>query len=297
MNYNKNPLQASLLVALSGILYGFLGYLGTKLIETDLSISMMLFWRFTIAGLWMLIFCVRSHCKTQSFSKVNKRALCYMFVIGAIGYTGSSGFFFVASEYTGTGLAMVIFFSYPIAIALYSCLMHKKVLKLGTVCTLVAITTGLFLLRDSSNHPISLLGIFFGLLSSITYAFYVIGCKRFSSLNMDSAILTTVVCFSCSVVFLVLALFNHSLAFPSSLKAWIYILGLGIFVTAIPIQLMLEGLKRISSLRASIISVLEPLVTVLVGVLLLNESISTIQMVGVIILLGSTLLIQFQKEL
>jgi drug/metabolite transporter (DMT)-like permease len=60
---------------------------------------------------------------------------------------------------------------------------------------------------------------------------------------------------------------------------------------------MLEGLKYISSLRASIISVLEPLVTVVLGVILLNESISNLQILGSCLILGSTLLVQFNRGL
>jgi len=294
---NNKTIQASLLVAISGILYGFLGYMGTKIIDENLSIPMMLFWRFLVAGLWMSLFFAKKQLKNKKLARADKRTLCYTFLFGAIGYSGSCGFFFMASQYTGTGVAMVIFFSYPIAVALCNCFLHKEAMKIGTGISLLAITLGLFLLRDSTNHPISLVGILLGVLAALSYAFYVIGSKRFSSLNVDSTLLTMVVCFSCAFIFCLLAVADHSFVVPHSLRTWGYILGLGIFVTALPIQLMLEGLKHISSMRASIISVLEPLVTVLVGILLLNESISSIQLLGVIILLGSTILIQFQKGL
>ncbi len=52
-----------------------------------------------------------------------------------------------------------------------------------------------------------------------------------------------------------------------------------------------------SSMRAAIISVLEPLVTVFVGVLLLNESLTHLQMLGAAIIISSALLVQFQKEI
>jgi drug/metabolite transporter (DMT)-like permease len=84
---------------------------------------------------------------------------------------------------------------------------------------------------------------------------------------------------------------------PETLKSWLYILAVGIIATALPIQLMLKGLKYISSMRASIISVVEPLVTVFVGVILLQETISYLQFIGVFVILASALLVQFQKEL
>jgi drug/metabolite transporter (DMT)-like permease len=142
-----------------------------------------------------------------------------------------------------------------------------------------------------------MIGIFFGILSAVCYAFYVIGSKRFSSITMDSNILTVTVCFGCAFIFLVLTLSTGNFILPHSMQGWLYLLALGILATALPIQLMLEGLKYVSSMRASIISVLEPLITVFVGVLLLDEAVSQLQMLGAGIILASALLIQFQKEL
>ncbi len=45
-NTTQKILFASFLVAISGILYGFIGYLGTNLLRADMSVSTMLFWRF-----------------------------------------------------------------------------------------------------------------------------------------------------------------------------------------------------------------------------------------------------------
>lgn len=105
------------------------------------------------------------------------------------------------------------------------------------------------------------------------------------------------VCFGGAFVFLALAVFSQSLIFLSTVESWGYLLVLSIFSTVLPILLMLVGLKHVSSVRASIISVLEPLVTLFVGILLLNETISITQIYGVLLLIGSTLLVQFQKEL
>src|SRR5579872_6787464 len=46
---------ATALVALSAVLYGSLAFLGTKLVQLDFSISTMLFWRFFVATLWMVV--------------------------------------------------------------------------------------------------------------------------------------------------------------------------------------------------------------------------------------------------
>lgn len=290
----KKMLQASALISLSAVLYGFLGYLGTAILHDQIPITSMLFWRFFIAGCWMLLFVIK---KSKKIQPISKNALLGMFLLGAFSYSGSSEFYFIATQYTGTGLAMVIFFSYPVIVALLSWGMQRHHLNRVTLITLGLMMGGLYLLKGPANHPIHIIGIVFATLAALFYAFYVVGSKRFSSVTIDSNILTMTVCFGSASLFLILALAAHRFVFPTSLQNALYFLALGIIATAIPIQLMLEGLKYVTPMRASIISVLEPIVTMVVGIILLNESLTHLQMVGVLIVLGSALLVQFQKEL
>ncbi len=293
---NSAMLKANLYVIASGILYGFLGFLGTNIIQNHISLSNMLFWRFLVAGCWMLIFSAKRNYQVNIFAKSNKGILFFMFMLGAIGYAGASGFYFIASRYTGTGIAMVIFFCYPIMVLLFAWLAQGKKITIGTMVTLITLIVGLYLLQDSKKHVLSLVGIFWSILAALSYAIYVIGSKKYSSLKIDSSLLTIMVCFGCACIFFIFAIFTHSLFFPWSIRAWIFLLALGILATAVPIQLMLEGLKHVSSMRASIISVLEPLVTLLVGILLMHEPVSGLQLFGAFIVLAGTMLVLFQSE-
>lgn len=256
----------------------------------------MLFWRFFIAGIWISFLVIKDFDKDK-FKQTHFRSLLYMFLLGAICYASASEFYFIASPYIGTGLAMVIFFSYPILVALSSWILKENRFNLISIFMLALMCAGLFLLQDNSNSKFDIIGILLALISALGYALYIIGSKKISSLTIDTKLLTTAVCFGCAVIFLIISLLTHTFAFPHTLKNCLPLLALGILSTAIPIQLMLIGLKDISSIRASIISVLEPLVTLLVGIVLLHESISHMQLLGTFIILASALFVQFQKNL
>lgn len=297
MKSNNLPMiQASLLVALSGVLYGLMGFLGSKIIAENIDISSMLFWRFFIAGLWMIPFIVKNKAHHALF-KIDKRQLWFVLLLGPLAYAGGSGFYFMACAHMGTGLSMVIFFSYPIIIAFFAWLTQKYQVNFSTFFLFLCMSIGFFLLRDASDNPINLVGVLFSFAAAGSYALYIVGSKKYSSHVIDSNILTMLISFGSAFIFMILSLSKGSIAMPQSPKTWTYLLSLGILVTALPIQLMLEGLKKISSMRASIISVLEPIVTVFVGILLLNESLSLTQFIGIIIILGSAIMVQFQREL
>jgi drug/metabolite transporter (DMT)-like permease len=140
-------------------------------------------------------------------------------------------------------------------------------------------------------------GMLFAILGAACYAIYIFLANNPAMRNMDSAWLTFLLSIGCAALFLVYSLLTHSFIIPTTLQTWFYCLLLSVLATALPIQLMLKGLQRISSMRAAMISVLEPLMTVFIGILLLSEMLSGLQFLGCGLLLMSALLVQFTKEL
>src|SRR5438132_7429592 len=104
-NENKGTLYA----IISGLFYGLVGYFGISVVHANFSISNMLFWRFLISILLIILFLTP---KIRQI-KINDRAIWGAFISGAIFYSSSSVTYFMASSYIGTGLSMVIFFTYP----------------------------------------------------------------------------------------------------------------------------------------------------------------------------------------
>jgi drug/metabolite transporter (DMT)-like permease len=228
--------------------------------------------------------------------KVPVSSFFLLFLLGAIGYAGSAGFYFVATHYAGTGSAMVIFFSYPIVIMVANGIWQKKKPSASLVITLYIMVLGLFLLVDTTKANVNLQGICFAVLAALCYAFYVMGSKYIASLQIDTKLATLWVCFGCCSLFFLLSLWDASLYFPHSAKTLSYLVVLGVLITALPIQLMQKGLQHVSSLHASMLSLTEPLVTLFLGIVFLKENFSFLQVIGVTLLLSSAIFTQLQEK-
>lgn len=289
-----NEMRATLLVALSATLYGCLGFFGTKLINLHFTVSAMLFWRFFIAALWMLPFLWKKFTQTATVKNYNNYHLLRAFIFGGICYGGNSALYFIASRYIGTGLAMVIFFTYPMFVVLLARLIDKYPISKHMIIALISIGVGLLLLKGNHTATLNKVGVFFAILSAVFYAFYIFGSKYIAR-NIPTCHSTILVCAGCSLLFLIITLFNHEFIWPTLLKEWLYIITLGVVATALPIQLLLEGLKDIQPSKVAIISVLEPVVTLIVGITALHEVTSTVQLIGCIIILFSAVVIQFER--
>ncbi len=275
-----NHYKGSIYVILSSMLYGSLGYFGMSLISENLSVCNMLFWRFLISSLSIILFIYLSKQNLNYFSKQNFK----LFIYAAIFYGSSSAFYFASSTYIGTGLSMVILFIYPTIIIAFNALFYKQKIDKLYYVSMSLIIVGMILLVNQADLSFNLLGISLSIISAIEYAAYIIYSKRYSTTPPITAALMVSLgsCFGC----LIFALFEGSFYLPSNnFQIWINFITIGIVCTSLPILFMLKGLKYISAEKASLLSVVEPVCVGIAGILLLNESINLHQLFGVIIIL------------
>ncbi|STX42622.1 permease, DMT superfamily [Legionella donaldsonii] len=282
MQHNK---KGAAYAALSGLFFGLIGYFGVSVINADISVSNMLFWRFLVSGLFIAILLIPS-MKT-SLSTTSIWELFKVTSAGALFYGACSIFYFIAAKYIGSGLSMVIFFTYPAIVMLINFLFYKQKISKIYYLAITIIFIGLVFLTHGEGIKFDVTGIGLSLLSALLYALYLIASK---SSPVPSLLATLMVSIGCMVACLIAALMDNTFKVPLGINVWFNICGIGIICTALPIVLLLQGLKYISSVQASILSVLEPVFVVIFGILLLNETINFIQTLGVLILLSGALL-------
>ncbi|MCS5711613.1 EamA family transporter [Candidatus Berkiella aquae] len=282
--------QGALLALFSGLLYGLVGYFGVKLIDLDFSIAGMQFWRFFISAItvgFVLIY-------QNNTIKESKTVLFKTFTLGGLFYSVSAGIYFVACQYIGTGPSMVVFFTYPAFVMLINWILFKQAMPKIYFLAICLIILGMSLLVDMSEFKADALGIAIAVLSGICYAGYIVSSKN---LKVSPIISTLMVSLGCATACLVYALWDKNFSLPTSYQQWAYIVAFGTITTAIPMLLFLEGLKRISSEKASILSVSEPVFVVIFGIVLLEESIELPKVVGIATILSGAILTLFANAI
>ena len=291
MKHISKEHRGSIYAILSGLLYGLLGYFGVSIMRESLSVTNMLFWRFLLASLVIGLFMVLSR---QQITRGFYRDMAVAFFNGALFYGLSAMLYFMACPYIGSGLAMVIFFTFPVWVTLFNFALYKQKIAGTYYLVLFAMVAGLFFLMDFHDMALNLMGILLSLASALAYAFYIVSSKKIVSL--PSSVATLMVCLGCALAFLCYSLVNNSLSLPSSFMVWRNILGIAILSTAIPIVLLLRSLNYINSEKAAILSVMEPVSVVIFGVILLHEPMKLQYVAGIGIILGAAMLTLFHKK-
>lgn len=271
----------------SGFLYGLLGYFGVGAMHGGSSVSNMLFWRFLLSGLFIAVIALFSKVNFREMNIIGSKALILL-LCGLMFYGPSSIVYFMGSKYIGTGLSMVIFFIYPAMIMALGLIFKNTKLHKNYYYAIGLMMIGMIFLVDLGEFVFDLMGIILALLSALFYALYIICSKKFSIIS--PLVSSFIVSVGCSLTCLGLAMIEGSFALPADLTTWLNLLGLSTLATAIPILLLLKALEYISSEQASILSVLEPVFVVIIGVIFLGEHVSIMQSIGIIILLSGALI-------
>jgi drug/metabolite transporter (DMT)-like permease len=90
----------------------------------------------------------------------------------------------------------------------------------------------------------------------------------------------------------VTALARGEAALPHSPEAWAIVAGFVVVPSLLGVPLMLGAIARIGSARTALLSTVEPIVTVVLAVALLGESLGASQIVGAGLILGTAAVLQ-----
>ena len=78
---------------------------------------------------------------------------------------------------------------------------------------------------------------------------------------------------------------------PGTVTGWLAVAGIALLSTVLAITLYFAGLERIGPVRASTLSTVEPLCTVVLAAWVLDESIAPVQLAGGALILAAAVLI------
>ncbi|RJG05013.1 DMT family transporter [Noviherbaspirillum cavernae] len=214
------------------------------------------------------------------------RALAGFALMGML-YTAQSQSYFTALMHASSGLVGLLLYVYPVLVTLLAVTFGWEKLDRRTL-VLMALAIAGIAITLGGNLDGKPLGIALGLAAAAIYAIYILIGGR---LTQDTDPLAATL-----VVMATAALGNGTLAFagghalPPNASVWLAIAAIAL-ATVIAIATFLIGIKHIGGAQASIISTLEPVVTICLGVALLGESVGMGQMAGGVMVLAAVILL------
>lgn len=245
----------------------------------------LLFLRFVLAGGVMWIF-----IRIKKIPFPRGRALLISVLMGAAGYAGQSFSFFTALLYASSGTVAILLYLHPAMVTLLSALGGRKIIPAEVAALVLALGGTVFVIGfEISGRP---LGIGLALLAAMIYSVYImVGARVMPRVDVRAS--STVIMLSAGAVYSGAVLFN-GVHLPSGVSGWAAVAGIVLISTVLAIVTFFEGLKRVGPVHATMLSTLEPVVTVVLAWMVFSDRLTVLQIMGAGMILGAGLLLSRQ---
>ena len=201
---------------------------------------------------------------------------------------------FTAYRMLNVSLATLIYYAGPMLVLLFSPLLFRESLTPQKIAAVAIVAAGLFCITGSiTSAGMSLTGLLAAVLSALFYASLIIFNKRIVKTGgMQTAALELDVAF---VVVLIYVLLTAGI--PHPLKADIpYLLVLGLVNTGLAYMLYFTGLQKLPGQSVALISYVDPVSALVFSALLLHETMTPLQMLGAVLIIGGALLGELRRR-
>lgn len=280
-------------VIISGIVFGCMPLLAKIVYQNGGNPINLVFWRFFISILPLYIIIKRN--KNVSL-KLTKREIKQIILLGIVGYSGTAVLIFLSYNYISTGMATTLHFIYPVLVILSCALIYKEKINRTRIISLILCSLGILMLYEGNSSG-SLLGAFLALGSGVTYAFYVIYIDK-SGLKLINPIkLTLYLSIVGSIVMFGFSIATGQFTINISPMGWLFTIILSLVISLGAVSLLSVGIKLVGAQTASILSTLEPITSIIIGVLVFGEDLSLRGLFACIFIISSVVAIAaFDKE-
>ncbi|MDR6999720.1 DMT family transporter [Neobacillus niacini] len=277
-------MKSKILFILSMIIFGTIGLVVRNI---DLSSSERALLSSFIGCLFLLLifFTIK---KKISWNLVKSNAL--FLILSGIALGGNWIFLYQSYDHTTIANATLGYYFAPVFVMILSPFVLREQLSIKKiVCIGVAIIGMLMIVGEGvrASSSSDLLGLFFGLIAAAFYA-AVLLLNKFIK-DMGRLELTIIQLGTTTLLLMPYVFFTEGFGiFEVSSSSIPFILILGIINTGIGFWLFFSGMEGLKGQSIAMLSYVDPFVAILISAIILQEQMTIVQMLGGVLLLGST---------
>jgi drug/metabolite transporter (DMT)-like permease len=239
--------------------------------------------------------------------RVRRPELVWLALFGVVGIALVQWLYFVAISRTPVSIALLLEFTAPVLVALWIRFVRKEPVRRRVWVALALVLAGLALVAQVwSGLTLDGLGVAAALgAAAALAAYYLLGEQglgrrdpvslaawSFVAAGLFWSLLLPWWSFPFDRLATTVAVRDGALQVPAGvLVLWVVVLG-----TVVPFGLMLRGLQRIGATRAGLLGTTEPPLAAVVALVALGETLTWVQVVGGVVVLGGIVLVEVSRS-
>jgi drug/metabolite transporter (DMT)-like permease len=277
-----------LLCVASAASFGAMAVFGKLAYEAGVGVLTLLVVRFVLAATCLAALNARGGARRVP----RGRTLVAALALGASGYAAQSALFFFALTRLEASLTALMLYLFPALVTLGAVALGRDRLDGVRIASIAIAFAGLVLvLFVGAPADVDALGAALAIGASLVYTAYILASESVLA-DAEPLSLAALVCAGAAATFTLAGVVSGRLSFGFDAIGWLWLGGIAAVCTVAAIVLFFAGLARVGPSRASIISTVEPLVTVTLAFLVFGESLTATQLAGGALVLSSVVLLQ-----
>lgn len=274
-----------LAVIAASVLYGIMPALLKMIMLEGMNSPSTVFFRMLFAAVFSFIYLMIRRISLE----IDREQLIHLAVFGAVAF-GATGTLTTASyDYISTGLATMLQFTYPLFVTMAMWLIFKEKLTKAKLISCLMALGGLALMADFSR--LSAKGIILATLSGVTYAIYVVASNKSRFAKLDKFLVVFYINAFASVIYGTRAVISGEFMMPTSGKAVVLLIIVAIFCTIMTLYLLSTGIRLLGASTASVLNMLEPITSVIMGIVLFKDSFTIGAAAGCVLVVLSSIVV------
>jgi len=284
-------MSGKLAIVLSMIIFGAVGVFAKYI---PLSSSEIAFWMSLIGACFLIVIFIY---KKESFTKRSILKNKWKLVLSSVALCGNWIFLFQAYKETTIANAALSYYVAPVLVICLSPIILKEKLvgrKMMYVCVALI---GLYLIVQSQGTGDSkqFIGIVYGLIAACFYTALTFTNKCIGNIKEPGNTLIQLALAAFFLCFYILGTTGFQVM-TISFKSVLLLIVLGIVHAGVGFLLFFWGMSKLKGQSIAILSYIDPLTALVISTMFIGEKMTLLQLIGAILLLGSTLLSELEKN-
>ncbi len=272
-------LRGSLLILVSAVCFGSMALCARLAYADGVDTTTLLAVRFVLAALVLALPLAARRIALP------RGAVLAGYLLMALVYTGMAWSYFDALHFASSSTVALVLYTYPVFVAAGSAALRIDRFGLAEWLSVAASTLGLALLLGTALQG-SALGVGLAFASAVLYAGYIIIGGKLGETNANPLAGSWVILAGAGALNGAIAVFT-GLRLPHGAVGWTALAAIALAGGVLAIVTFIAGLRIVGPTLASVLSTLEPVVTVGLGVSFLGEALRGPAPAGALLILGA----------
>ena len=273
---------------LSAVGFGLMAVFAKSAYAEGVSVGSLLVVRFGLAAVVLLAVAGA----TGALRRLTRRATVVGLAMGACGYALQASLYFSALRHLDAALVALILYVYPALVMLVAVLSGREGISGRRVAALAVALAGIGLvLAGAATGGLDARGALLAFGAALTYTGYIVVGDRFTD-EAPPVALAAVVCTGATAALLVVGALRGTIALDVGATAWVWLCAIALVSTVGAVLLFFAGMALVGPSTAAILSILEPVVTVVSAAVMFGETLTAVQIAGGALVLAAVVLVR-----